>query len=62
MWQLLGQYSGLALMMPAAVLIGFGIGYAIDQHFHTGHAFTVVFLFLGCLAALLEIVRVAGKT
>lgn len=57
-----GTYLGLAMTVPAAVLIGFVIGHEIDTHMGGGgHTFTVVFVLLGCAAALLEIVRTVGR-
>lgn len=60
-WRLIGQYTGLAVMLPAAGLIGYGIGWALDAHWHTAPVFTLIFLFLGCVAGLIEIVRVAAR-
>ena len=61
LWRQIGEYTGLALMLPAAGLIGYWIGAALDGYWSTGHVFTVIFLFLGCAAGLIEIVRVAGR-
>ncbi|MGH9417448.1 MAG: AtpZ/AtpI family protein [Terriglobales bacterium] len=60
-WNMIGEYTGLAVMLPAAGLIGYGIGWALDQHWHSTPVFTVIFLFLGCIAGLIEIVRVAAR-
>lgn len=62
LWRQIGEFTSLALMLPIAGLIGYGIGYLLDQHWHTGHVLTVVFLFLGCAAGLIEIVRVANRS
>lgn len=61
LWRQIGEYTGLALLLPAAGLIGFGIGSWLDGKFHSGHVFTVIFLLLGCAAGLVEIVRVASR-
>lgn len=61
LWRQIGEFTGLALMLPLAGLVGYGIGFAVDEHWHTGHIFTVVFLFLGCAAGLIEIIRVANR-
>ena len=61
MWRQVGEYTGLALTVPLAGLIGYGVGVALDEHFHTGRVFTVIGLLLGCGAGLTEIVRVASR-
>lgn len=61
-WRQIGTYTGLALMVPAAGLTGFGIGFGLDHHFGTGVIFRVVFLLLGSAAGLIEIVRVAARS
>lgn len=60
-WRQVGTYLGLAMTVPAAVLIGFVIGYEIDAHMGGGHTFTILFVLLGCAAGLLEIVRTLGR-
>lgn len=60
-WRMVGEYTGLAVTLPAAVLIGYAIGYLLDRWLHTGRTFTLIFLFLGGIAGLIEIVRVASR-
>lgn len=60
-WRMIGEYTGLAVTLPGAVVIGYLIGYLLDRFFHTGRVFTFVFLFLGSVAGLVEIVRVASR-
>lgn len=59
--RLVGEYTGLALTLPACGLIGYAIGAALDGHWHTYPVFTIIFLFLGAAAALVEIVRVTAR-
>jgi len=60
-WRMIGEYTGLAMMVPLAALIGFGIGFFLDAHWHTGRTFEIIGLLLGVAAGLIEIVRVAGR-
>jgi F0F1-type ATP synthase assembly protein I len=60
-WRMIGEYTGLAVTLPGAVVIGYGLGYLLDRVFHTGRVFTITFLFLGGIAGLIEIVRVASR-
>ena len=56
----LGKYYGLIFVLPAAVLVGYGIGYALDKVFHTGFL-KVVFLLLGVAAGMIDLFRELTK-
>jgi F0F1-type ATP synthase assembly protein I len=51
-----GQYSSLALMLPAATFVGYAIGYLLDKAFHT-HFLYIPFLILGIAAGFVQLVR-----
>ena len=57
---LLGKYYGMIFVLPAAVLVGYGIGYGLDKFFHTGFL-KVVFLLLGVAAGLIDLFRELTK-
>lgn len=59
--RLVGEYTGLALTLPACGVVGYFIGAAVDEHWHTEPVFTLICLFLGAAAALVEIVRVTSR-
>jgi len=52
----LGKYYGLIFVLPAAALVGFGIGYALDKFFHTGFL-KIIFLLLGVAAGMIDLFR-----
>jgi F0F1-type ATP synthase assembly protein I len=56
----LGKYYGMIFILPAAVLVGFGIGYGLDKIFHTGFL-KIVFLFLGVAAGVIDLFRELTK-
>jgi F0F1-type ATP synthase assembly protein I len=56
----LGKYYGMIFILPAAVLVGFGIGYALDKLFHTGFL-KIVFLVLGVAAGMIDLLRELSK-
>ena len=56
----LGKYYSVVFLVPAAVLIGFVIGYLLDKLFHTGFL-KVIFLFLGLASGVIELVRELNK-
>lgn len=56
----LGKYYGLIFVVPVAVLVGYGIGYALDKVFHTSFL-KVVFLLLGVAAGIIDLLRELTK-
>ena len=50
----------LAIMLPAACMIGWGAGYLLDRHFHTGWMMFVGIV-LGAVAGFVQIFRTASK-
>lgn len=56
-WRELGFVLTIAFTFPAAVLIGYGIGWWLDSKLGTRPLFSLIFLGLGFAAALLELFR-----
>jgi len=56
----LGKYYSVAFLLPASLLVGFGIGYFIDKAFGTS-IFKIIFLFLGVAAGIIEVIRELSK-
>ena len=56
----LGKYYGMIFIVPAAVLVGFGIGYGLDKVFHTSFL-KIVFLLLGVAAGMIDLLRELSK-
>lgn len=56
----LGKYYGMIFILPAAVLVGYGIGYALDKVFHTSFL-KIVCLFLGVAAGIIDLFRELTK-
>jgi F0F1-type ATP synthase assembly protein I len=53
---MVGEYTSLAFALPAATVVGWGIGYLLDRAFHT-HFLYIVFLILGIAAGFVQLVR-----
>lgn len=51
-----GEYTSLAFLLPAAMLVGWVIGYLLDKAFGT-HFLYLVFLLLGIVSGLVQIIR-----
>ena len=52
------RYSGLALTLPAATVVGWVIGALLDKWLHTTWLY-LVGLILGSIAGLVELIRAA---
>ena len=60
LFEQLGKYYSVAFLLPAAVLVGFAIGYGLDKWFGTGFL-KIIFLFLGVAAGIIEVIRELSK-
>jgi F0F1-type ATP synthase assembly protein I len=56
----LGKYYNIAFLLPACILVGFGIGYVLDKIFGTGFL-KIIFLLLGVAAGIIEVIRELTK-
>ena len=57
---MIGEYSQLAFVLPAATIVGYGIGYLLDRAMGT-HFLYIVFLLIGIAAGFLQIIRKVTK-
>ncbi len=53
---MVGEYTSLAFLLPAATFVGYAIGYLLDRLFHT-HFLYIPFLILGIVAGFVQLVR-----
>jgi F0F1-type ATP synthase assembly protein I len=53
---LVGEYTALAFMLPAATFVGYAIGYLLDKAFGT-HFLYIPFLILGIVAGFVQLIR-----
>ena len=58
---LAARYSGLALTLPAATVVGWIIGALLDRWLHTTWLY-LVGLILGSIAGLVELIRAATSS
>lgn len=59
-WIQVARYLGLAVLLPAASVAGYAIGYGLDSAFGT-HSLKMVFLVLGTIAGFVQLIRGLGK-
>lgn len=55
-WVQVGRYLGLAMVLPAATVVGYLAGYGLDHLFHT-RFLKIVFLVLGVIAGFIDLLR-----
>jgi F0F1-type ATP synthase assembly protein I len=60
-WKVMvGEYTALAFLLPAATIVGYIIGYLLDKLFHT-HFLYIVFLIIGIAAGFRDLIRKVTK-
>lgn len=59
-WVMVGEYTTLAMVLPAAVVVGYFVGYGLDRLFHT-HFLYIIFLLLGIAAGFIQLIRQVQK-
>ncbi len=59
-WVQVSEYASLAFMLPAATLIGYGIGYLLDRALGTTFL-KVIFLVFGMASGFLQVIRQVQK-
>lgn len=52
----LGQYLGLALLLPISTFVGYGAGYGLDKLFGT-HFLYIIFMLIGTAAGIIQLIR-----
>jgi len=60
-WVQLGQYSQIAFIFPAATVVGWLIGVALDHWLHTSWLY-IVGLILGIIAGFVELIRLVNSS
>ena len=60
LWVQMANYAQLAVVFPAATVVGWLIGAALDKWLHTSWLY-LVGLILGIVAGFVELIRTAAK-
>jgi F0F1-type ATP synthase assembly protein I len=61
MWEQLANYAQLAFVFPAATVVGWLLGAALDKWLHTTWLY-LVGLLLGIVAGFVELIRTVSKS
>ncbi len=59
-WVQAGEYTTLAIMLPASTMVGYLFGYLLDRLFGT-HFLYIVFLLFGIAAGFIQLIRQVQK-
>jgi len=59
-WAQIGSYSHLAIMLPLATVVGWGIGAGLDRWLHTSWLY-IVGLILGIVAGFVDLIRTVSR-
>ena len=60
-WVQIAQYSQIAFIFPAATVVGWLIGLALDHWLHTTWLY-LAGLILGIIAGFVELIRIVSKS
>jgi len=60
-WIQMANYAQLAVIFPAATVVGWLVGAALDRWLHTSWLY-LVGLILGIIAGFVELIRTAAKS
>ncbi len=61
LWEQVGYYSSLGLIIPAGAVGGFGLGWLLDRRLHTLPLLAVVLCLVGAGAGIFDIVRILTR-
>ncbi len=59
--RVIGLLGTIPLILAAAPLVGYGLGYLLDRWLHTGWVLRLVFLGLGFVAGVREMLRLLAR-
>ena len=58
---MVGLLGMIPIILAVAPLVGYGLGYLLDRWLHTGWALRIVFLVLGFVAGVREMLRLLRR-
>jgi ATP synthase protein I len=60
-WAQAAYYAGLGFILPAGLVVGYLLGWALDGWFHTRPVLSVILAFAGAAGGFVEILRLLKR-
>ena len=60
-WAQIGFYTSLGFILPAGAVVGYVIGWALDEWLHTKPVLAVVMAILGAAGGFVEVLRILTR-
>ena len=61
LWEQVGYYSSLGIVLPAGALGGLGLGWLLDRWLHTSPVFSLILCLVGAGAGIIDILRILTR-
>ncbi len=61
LWTQVAYFASLGFVLPASVVVGYGVGWLLDRWFHTSPVLSIVFTMLGAAGGFIEILQMLKK-
>jgi F0F1-type ATP synthase assembly protein I len=61
LWSQVAYYTSLGFILPAAAVVGYGIGWLMDRRLHTSPVLSLVFTMLGAAGGFIEILQIMKR-
>jgi F0F1-type ATP synthase assembly protein I len=61
LWAQVGFYTSLGVIVPAAAVGGFGLGWWLDRLFHTSPALSLILGAIGAAAGVVELLKILTR-
>lgn len=61
LWSQVAYYASLGFILPAAAVVGYGIGWLLDRWLRTSPVLSIVFTMLGAAGGFIEILQMMRR-
>lgn len=61
LWAQVAFYTSLGFVIPVAVIVGYVLGWLLDQWLHTARLFALIIALLGAVGGLVEILQILTR-
>lgn len=62
LWARAAFYATLSSIIPGSAVAGYFLGWFLDRHLHTGPVLSVVGIFAGTAAGIVEVIQLVQRT